>query len=144
LRRRRRPGRRARPARRRARGRARPLPRRDPRAPEPAPHPHEAGYAATLKSPDQDRGGLSMAGRGHPTCRRRRACDFARLSALHGVRGVGPALAIAPGMRAARTLPLRLGPYLLTDLIGVGGMAAVYRSRRRGNSGFETAAIVKV
>ncbi len=46
-------------------------------------------------------------------------------------------------MRVARTLPMRLGPYLLTECIGVGGMAAVYRARRRGVSGFETCAVIK-
>jgi len=38
---------------------------------------------------------------------------------------------------------MRLGPYLLTECIGIGGMAAVYHARRRGSSGFETAAVVK-
>ena len=47
-------------------------------------------------------------------------------------------------MRAARSLPMRLGPYLLTECIGMGGMAAVYRGRRRGASGFETAVVVKI
>jgi serine/threonine protein kinase len=38
---------------------------------------------------------------------------------------------------------MRLGPFLLTECIGIGGMAAVYHARRRGSSGFETAAVVK-
>jgi serine/threonine protein kinase len=50
---------------------------------------------------------------------------------------------MAPGMRVARNLPMRLGPYLLTECIGIGGMASVYRGKRRGNSGFETAVVVK-
>ena len=46
-------------------------------------------------------------------------------------------------MRVVRTMPMRLGPYLLTETIGAGGMAVVYRAKRRGNSGFETAVVVK-
>ncbi|HEX6836886.1 MAG TPA: serine/threonine-protein kinase [Polyangia bacterium] len=38
---------------------------------------------------------------------------------------------------------MRLGPYLLTECIATGGMAAVYHARRRGVSGFETSAVVK-
>jgi serine/threonine protein kinase len=59
------------------------------------------------------------------------------------MRRVGPRLAIAQVMRVTRSLPMRLGPYLLTECIGIGGMAAVYHARRRGVSGFETAAVVK-
>ena len=38
---------------------------------------------------------------------------------------------------------MRLGPYLLTETIGAGGMAVVYRAKRRATSGFETAVVVK-
>jgi serine/threonine protein kinase len=40
-------------------------------------------------------------------------------------------------------MPMRLGPYLLTECIGTGGMAAVYKGKRRGTAGFETSVVVK-
>ena len=47
-------------------------------------------------------------------------------------------------MRATtRSLPMRLGPFFLTECIGIGGMAAVYHAKRRGRSGFGTAAGAK-
>jgi len=72
------------------------------------------------------------------------ACaNFAELRALHDVGAPARRLPWSAGMRVARTLPMRLGPYLLTECIGAGGMAAVYRARRRGASGFETAVVIK-
>ena len=40
-------------------------------------------------------------------------------------------------------MPMRFGPYLLRECIGAGGMAAVYKGRRRDPSGFETPVVVK-
>src|SRR6478609_11917821 len=37
----------------------------------------------------------------------------------------------------------RFGAYLLTDCIGQGGMAVVYRAKREGWSGFEKTVVVK-
>jgi tRNA A-37 threonylcarbamoyl transferase component Bud32 len=39
---------------------------------------------------------------------------------------------------------VRFGPYLLTDRIGHGGMAEVYRAKIQGHSGFEKTVVVKV
>src|SRR4051812_43752301 len=38
---------------------------------------------------------------------------------------------------------VRFGPYLLTDRIGHGGMAEVYRAKIQGHSGFEKTVVVK-
>jgi serine/threonine-protein kinase len=38
---------------------------------------------------------------------------------------------------------MQLGPYLLTECVGRGGMAAVYRAKRRGLAGFEKQVVVK-
>ena len=38
----------------------------------------------------------------------------------------------------------RLGPYLLLECLGKGGMAAVWRGKRRGKEGFETQVVVKM
>src|SRR5438270_13054270 len=46
----------------------------------------------------------------------------------------------ATRMSALRT---RFGAYLLTDCIGQGGMAVVYRAKREGWSGFEKTVVVK-
>src|SRR4051794_33885024 len=35
--------------------------------------------------------------------------------------------------------PLTVGPYLLTELIGQGGMAVVYKAKRQGTGGFGNA-----
>ena len=43
-------------------------------------------------------------------------------------------------MSSTRT---RFGAYLLTDCIGQGGMAVVYRAKREGWSGFEKTVVVK-
>ena len=43
-------------------------------------------------------------------------------------------------MKSSRT---RFGAYLLTDCIGQGGMAVVYRAKREGWSGFEKTVVVK-
>src|SRR5438874_1470501 len=45
-----------------------------------------------------------------------------------------------PRMTSMRT---RFGAYLLTDCIGQGGMAVVYRGKREGWSGFEKTVVVK-
>jgi serine/threonine protein kinase len=54
---------------------------------------------------------------------------------------------VAPGSsfarRAAVQLPMRFGPYLLTDCLAVGGMAAVYKGKRHGSAGFEKQVVVK-
>jgi tRNA A-37 threonylcarbamoyl transferase component Bud32 len=44
---------------------------------------------------------------------------------------------------AAVSLRARFGAYLLTDVIGQGGMAVVYRAKREGWSGFEKTVVVK-
>ena len=46
-------------------------------------------------------------------------------------------------MRVVKTMPMRFGPYLLREQIGSGGMAAVYRGKRRDPSGFEKPVVVK-
>src|SRR2546423_7269238 len=81
-----------------------------------------------------------MVGPRRPTWARRRRCGFARLGRSYPT---ARRLRCALAMRVARTMPMRLGPYLLTECIGIGGMAAVYRARRRGTSGFETSVVVK-
>ena len=39
--------------------------------------------------------------------------------------------------------PIRVGPYTLTECIGQGGMAVVYKAKRQGPAGFEKTVVVK-
>ena len=44
---------------------------------------------------------------------------------------------------AATTEPIQFGPYLLTECVGQGGMAVVYKATRHGPSGFTKTVVVK-
>src|SRR3954451_25376166 len=43
----------------------------------------------------------------------------------------------------ASTAPIQFGPYLLTECVGQGGMAVVYKATRHGPSGFEKTVVIK-
>ena len=44
---------------------------------------------------------------------------------------------------AATNAPIQFGPYLLTECVGQGGMAVVYKATRHGPSGFTKTVVVK-
>jgi hypothetical protein len=44
---------------------------------------------------------------------------------------------------AASQSPIQFGPYLLTECVGQGGMAVVYKATRHGPSGFEKTVVIK-
>ncbi|MCA1665274.1 MAG: serine/threonine protein kinase, partial [Myxococcales bacterium] len=44
---------------------------------------------------------------------------------------------------AASDSPIQFGPYLLTECVGQGGMAVVYKATRHGPNGFTKTVVVK-
>src|SRR3954469_11250951 len=80
-----------------------------------------------------------MVGRAGPRVRLRSRRVFSYLRSARNLRG-SPGV---PTPTAPPTRPRRFGPYLLTECIGRGGTAMVYKGKRSGASGFEKQVVVK-